>query len=560
MTLFEQAVAWVKICHAHGVRHAIISPGSRPAPLTVAFARYDGIQKWVIPDERSAAFVALGMAKNLKQPVALLCTSGSAGLNYLPAVAEAYFSGVPLLLLTADRPPEWVDQQDGQTIRQSGMFGKHVKAAFDLPASPTHYDEVWHAQRLFNQALQTCVQTKAGPVHLNIPFREPFYPPSHQVDFREINPNVFQSISPEPTIGFLPEICYHSKKVLFIIAQQNQATEEEKKLLSILDQQGWPVVTEIGSQIGLENGILHQDLFCRPNDQEFIHQYAPELVITMGEFILSKNLKQFLRQVETLKHLHIGLEPVDILKKLELHLNVSKASFLKQFTELAPGNDQLEFTKKWRAINQSTELRLKEYGNSNEVFNELAVMYQLWQNIPKGSAIVLANSMPVRYANFIGNRYENHFEIVTNRGTSGIDGTNSTALGHALAHPDQMVWLITGDMAFLYDRNAFWHNYHPANLKIVVINNQGGGIFHLLPEASVLPELNDYFVTKQTNRAEHTAVEFEMKYFAASDYATLAEGLAWVKQARKQISLLEVFVPAVVSVQAFKKFKSSLND
>jgi 2-succinyl-5-enolpyruvyl-6-hydroxy-3-cyclohexene-1-carboxylate synthase len=559
LTLLQQAAEWVAICHAHGIQHVVLSPGSRPAPLTVAFARFASIKKWVIPDERSAAFIALGMAKSQNSPVALLCTSGSAGLNYLPALAEAFYTGVPLLVLTADRPPEWVDQQDGQTIRQSGMFGRHVKVSFDLPAAPSHPEQIWHASRLFNEALILSCDKKHGPVHLNIPFREPFYPlASEKIDF-PTQPEIIKKHQGKIVLEELPETLLSSKKVLFLVAQQNRADETERSSFAKLSRLGYPVITEVGSQIWHEDAIVHQDLFCKHGDPQFIDQFGPEVLVSFGEFVLSKNLKLFLRKVPGLIHIHVGKEAADVYQKLRIHLDVEVLSFLELMAKTSPSEEQIAFTQKWRSENERIAKSLGTIRSEHSLFHEFSITDQIWHSIPKGSTVVLANSMPVRYANFLGNQLKQQFKIITNRGTSGIDGTNSTALGWALACPDEQVWLLTGDMAFLYDKNAFWHEYKIPNLRIIVINNQGGGIFRMLPEAAALPELEDYFVTRQSFKAEPIAQSFGMAYFAAHDQQELAKGITHLQNAGKQLALLEVFVSSVQSAKAFSHIKASLN-
>jgi 2-succinyl-5-enolpyruvyl-6-hydroxy-3-cyclohexene-1-carboxylate synthase len=542
--------AWVELLYRHGLRYVVLSPGSRPAPLTIAFARHEGFIKRVIPDERSAAFTALGIAKATRTPVVLVCTSGSAGLNYAPAVAEAYYSGVPLLVVTADRPPEWIDQQDGQTIRQQQLYGTHVKAFYQLPDSFEIPEKQRHAMRSWNMAIHTCVEGYPGPVHINVPLREPFYPEaSDSFRYRDVVPMIQKPADALPAPSALPS-SFEGEKVLIVVSQHQYDVSLLTPILEGCARKGIIVLCEIGSNVWFDGALHHQDLFCM---SAFYSHMQPDVVLTVGQFILSKNVKQLLRATPSLKHYHIGHAAADVTLQLAAIWPFDPVATLLQVSE---GYSASANTLAWAALWQKAEKITKELLiKTGAAWVEMTATMTLLDSIPKGSVVHLANSMPVRYANYVGN---NRFRIALNRGTAGIDGSNSTAVGWALTNPDKPVYLITGDMAFFYDRNAFWQANLPKNLRIAVINNHGGGIFRMLPEARMQPELDTYFETPHTLTAQSLASEFRLGYFSAQTSEELATALPQWHVNGETPAILEVFVNNTDSVAFFTQFKHQL--
>jgi len=539
----------VEICVQKGIRTVVISPGSRSAPLTLAFARHKKIETLVIPDERSAAFVALGIAQTRKETVALLCTSGSASLNYAPAIAEAFFQEVPLLVLTADRPPEWIDQQDGQTIRQRNIYQNHCKASFELPVDYSHPDAIWHINRIVNEAINLTQHGQTQPVHINVPIREPFYPEENEEIAFDENVRIIHQIR---TIANPAQVDWQKlmqieetcEKQLIVVGQ----TPMNSVLLNTLPQierKGIfriPIVADlIANAYPFGKTISHHDLILMKNDETLKKALQPDLLITLGKSVLSKALKQFLRKYPPRYHWHFqehGQAP-DTFRSLTHILPISPEKGLEYYLSYTRKKVQKDdYFKLWLSEELKAEKFLAQFFENQEVFSEFGAMQVVMKNLPENSFLHLANSMPVRYANYLSLSPEKNIEVFANRGTSGIDGSNSTALGSALA-TDRLVTLITGDMAFLYDRNAFWHNHLPANLRVVVLNNFGGGIFRLLPESGKLPELDTFFETKQNSTTKQVAEEFGLEYLLAHNYEQLSDALKTFFEPSAKIKILE---------------------
>ena len=543
------------ICHQKGIKHAVISPGSRNAALTIAFARHPEIKCYSVPDERSAAFIALGMSLKTNTPTVLICTSGSAALNYAPAVAEAYFNQVPLLILSADRPPEWIGQRDGQTIFQADLFGKHVKKSFVYPSLAEGIKAQGH--KIINNAINTCMAEGMGPVHINIPFREPFYP-SQEITY-EYNQSLktieFPSNISESWKKELVQVSKFSK--ILIVVGQSQVNPNIIESLSLLtDEYQIPIVADIISNVNNVEGIISsQDMFLKSYDNDDLQ---PDLLITIGMSVISKSLKLYLRQFKPKAHWHVRNESTapDTYKCLTKHFKADADKFLKELGKsLINTNVESAFNSSWQKINSATKVHIEEFRSSS--FSDFDGYKKVLASLPANSDLHLANSMAVRYANAIGLSPGQRIEVYSNRGTSGIDGSNSTAVGTALMS-ERPTFLLTGDMAFLYDRNAFWHNHLPDNLSIVVFNNHGGGIFRMIDGPSQQPELEEFFETRQLKDAKLLAVEFEFEYFACHNESELDQNLAtFIKPGKRKI--LEIFTNAEESKQAYKELFRNLS-
>lgn len=539
------------------MHEAVLSPGSRCAPITLAFARHPDIHSRTISDERAAAFIALGMAQQLEKPVVLVCTSGSAAYNYAPAIAEAYFQQVPLLVITADRPAEWIDQWDGQTIRQREIFGKHVKRSFEFPDEYSHPDKIWHANRIANEAINLACQFPTGPVHINIPLREPFYPEAHET-FDFSNPvrciehtQGINLLSDEQKRRFAEEIKTYQK--ILIVPGQQRPNENIQEALNLLCRHaGAVVVTDSISNMQSEETINFHDQFIAYTELQ--ESLAPDLIISFGKSIISKNLKLFLRNS---KAAHWQIQPAgdypDTYQAMTKSIACQPLAFLQFLKEHARTN--LDYIQAWKSWDNKVAQYLPELLQSIE-FGEYKALAFCLKQVPASSKLHLANSMAVRYVNFLGPRAQ---EIVANRGTSGIDGSNSTSLGCALTTKEP-VTLVTGDLAFFYDRNAFWHNYSTANLRIILLNNHAGGIFRLIDGPSKQPELEEYFETSQKLNASSLAKEFGFHYHLAEDETSLEEGLKDFYQKSTQTKILEIKSESPKNSEILKKLKASLKE
>lgn len=536
--IIQPIVDLVALCHQKGISNVILSPGSRSAPLTLAFARHPDITTRIISDERSAAFIAMGMAQQLEAPVALVCTSGSAAINYFPAVAEAFFQQIPLLVITADRPPEWIDQYDGQTVFQAELFGKHVKKSFQFPDSFGSKDQIWQANRIGNEAINLANQFPAGPVHVNIPLREPFYPQQEEqllfpknARIIEINAPIISNLS----FDFLSNEINSFQRILIVPGQQN-VDEPIQKLIDLLSlEKQVVVVTDCISNLQSQHTVsLHDHWLGIP---EIADSLKPDLILTFGKSLISKSLKLFIRK-SVAQHWHVQIDgnAKDTFQTLSKIIACTPKSFLEWMLNTLPRQDNI-FYDRWVSLQKKTADAL-ESSLLDSPFGEYPALDEVAKFIPKKSKIHVSNSMAVRYLNFLGAWNQ---EIYCNRGTSGIDGSNSTAVGCTLVS-GQFVTLITGDLSFFYDRNAFWHNYPLSNLRIILLNNHAGGIFRLIEGPSNQPELKEFFETKQVLNANHLASEFGFEYYLVRTKSDLKNSL--------KDFYLESLVPKLLEIES----------
>ncbi len=546
----------VAICAAQGIRQVVLSPGSRCAPLTLAFARHPEMEVRTISDERSAAFIALGMAQQLKQPVVLVCTSGSAALNYYPAIAEAFFQQIPLLVLIADRPPEWVDQWDGQTIFQEEVYGKHVKKSFRFPDSFAHPDQVWGANRIVNEAIHLSRQFPAGPVHINIPLREPFYPEVGEVFEFPKQPRTVQVESPSyslsaESLAKLKQELQGKRSILLVPGQQDSHPELLQVLEELARTKQVVVVADSITNMQGDGCITLHDHWI--GNEEFQEELRPDLLITFGKSIISKSLKLFLRK-QQVAHWHIQTDgqAKDTFQSLSRVVASEPLPVLRWMLEEISSQDSSYF-QSWQNLESRVSDALPKVLREVE-FGEYGALATVLDRTPSSSMIHVANSMAVRYLNFLGKRTQ---EIRCNRGTSGIDGSSSTAVGAAFVR-EGLVTLITGDMAFFYDRNAFWHNYPLANLRIILLNNHAGGIFRLIDGPAKQPELVEFFETKQALTAVHLAAEYGFHYAAVTNSEELETALVEFYEPSLQPKIIEIESSSSRNAEILKQIKGSI--
>ena len=560
-----------QICAQLGVRQAVLSPGSRSAPLTLAFVRHPDIITKIISDERSAAFVGLGMAQQLRQAVGLVCTSGSATYNYAPAVAEAFFQQISLIIFTADRPPEWIDQLDGQTIRQRGIYRAHVKASYELPVGQTEAD-VRYAARQVAEAVNLSRAYPPGPVHLNVPTREPFYPTADESiqfdeDVKVITPVPSLSMLSNVTMQALADNWQHYKRKLIVGGQSEMSAEIVSALTAFIQTQQVPVVADVISNLHpVASAVQHADvILARPDNA-----LAPDLLITFGRSVISKNLKLFLRSHRPAAHWHIqpAGSAADTFGALTKVIHTEPIRFLSQLQPLLtePSVSQSDYCQNWQNRSAEAQQQIDTLfpANAAQPVGEFQALQTVLRQLPDAVNLHLANSMAVRYANLIGlSNQQQQVEVFANRGTSGIDGSSSTAVGSALTS-ERLNVLFTGDMAFFYDRNAFWHNYPLPNLRVVVFNNHGGGIFRLIDGPRQQPELEEYFETHQALSARRTAEDYGMEYHQidlteSGTYPLLSTYLAdFYGRESDHAKLLEIVTDPKVNQAAFDHYRQAV--
>ncbi len=567
----------IEIFYQKGITQFVVCPGSRSAPLTLALARHPQIQTLVVPDERSAGYTALGMALQSKQTVGLVCTSGTAVLNFAPAVAEAFFQEIPLLILTADRPAEWIGQQDGQTIFQREVYGKHVKMAYEFPVDYTHPDATWHAHRVANEAANLALRFPCGPVHINIPLREPLYPKPDERFIRNPALRLIREYMPAPTLSpedwhQIQNIWEDAEKKLIVVGQQFRNTAILPLLKHLQEEWEIAIIGDIISNIhDLPETIRHQDLILMQKDESLLFKLQPDLLVTFGKSVISKNLKLFLRNhppryhfhlqpagtaadtFQTLTHL-IPLEPVHFLQRLSDDLD---------FIRYQSGDESdliTDYHEYWQAQDRQIRFRL-EKSLQNQAFNEFEAVKLCLEQLPTVCVLHLANSMAVRYANFLSlpptlSVSDNGIEVCANRGTSGIDGSTSTAVGFA-RQTDKLVVLLTGDVAFFYDRNALWQPDLPANLRIILLNNHGGGIFRMI-DAGNQPEVDTFFETPHTLTAQQTALDFGFDYTFCQQMIDLQAALPGFFSASQSPKILEIETNTRTNTEVYQKVRLAM--
>ncbi|WP_051313262.1 2-succinyl-5-enolpyruvyl-6-hydroxy-3-cyclohexene-1-carboxylic-acid synthase [Sporocytophaga myxococcoides] len=549
-----------EICSKKGLNNFILSPGSRCAPLTVAIVNHPGLTSRTITDERSAAFIALGLSLETQKPVGLLCTSGTASLNYSPAVAEAFYQQIPLIILTADRPPEWVDQQDGQTIRQQNIYGSHVKRFFQLPTDHQNPDSAWHIQRSISEAINLAESYPKGPVHINIPLREPFYP-KNSSDVKYSAVRIIEKVKAQSEIDILglqqlTQLFNQSEKVVLLSGQNNNDTELNTAVSEFTEYHRIPLWAEPIANLHCKNAIQNIDIIL--SGEPALEKLSPDLLITFGQSVLSKSLKSFLRKYKPKHHWHIDPsgEGADTYQSLSHIIPVEPKSFFHTF-KADLKND--EWLKNWIDMDKKGLTLLKNFFHSPTEFSEFEAAFEVIKKLSRENILHLSNSMPVRYANYFGSFIKSGTIVRANRGTSGIDGVLSTAVGNALG-TEKLVFLITGDLAFFYDRNAFWNNYMPDNLRIVLLNNHGGGIFNMIDGPKNLKEASDYFITNQTLKADNIAKEFNLEYLYSNDSESLKTTLPKLLASSGKSKILEIETSIDNNTKIFNFFKQKIKE
>ena len=546
-----------EICFQHGMHRVVIAPGSRNAPLIFAFTRHGNLECLSIADERSAAYFALGLALSSQEPVGLICTSGTAVLNFAPAVAEAFYQNIPLILLTADRPSEWIDQADGQTIRQDGIYRNYSKQSFELPAETTLDADLWHFNRSVNVGLNTALLEPQGPVHLNIPLREPLYgqlPP--QTDEIRIIKNVTDPpvLSSESTEQLRKRWDKSHKKLLVFGADiPNMARRELLPLLSA--DPSIVIIAENISNCYTESAISSPERFFASLTSDECEAFHPDLLITVGKSVVTGRLKKYLRQYAPAEHWHIQKSPsfIDTFQGLTHSITSLPEPLLLSLLQNSDSQ-----TSNYRDTLLGKEMKIKqEHANliSGLPYSDLIVFDTLLKRIPAGSDLHLSNSTPIRYSQLFPVRANINYHC--NRGTSGIDGCISTAAGCSVAS-GKLTILITGDISFIYDSNGLWNKYLKGNFKIIVINNGGGNIFSLInPNDSDNPA-REFFETPHKVKIKFLAEAFGAVYSLCDSQPDLSERLDWFFEPSDKPCVLEIVTDPNINTTVFKDYYNQI--
>jgi 2-succinyl-5-enolpyruvyl-6-hydroxy-3-cyclohexene-1-carboxylate synthase len=537
----------IEICKAKDLHHIVISPGSRNAPLTIGFTNNPAFTCYSIADERCAAFFALGIAQQIQKPVAVVCTSGSALLNYYPAFAEAFYNQIPLVVISADRPQNKIDIGDGQTIRQENVFANHSIYNANLVEMASEEND-FEIQSAIHFAV-----TKKGPVHINVPFEEPLY---ETVDQVLVKPKLITFPIEEKKLIDLDvfvEQWNSAKKKLVLIGGCDPDYIQQSILDALGTNDSVVVMTEVTSNVRHPNFITNIDTIITPFSDADFKDFQPDIVVTIGGMIVSKRIKAFLRKYKPQQHWHIDtLRAYDTFDCLSQHFEVTPNKFFNEFLTKTIKIES-DYLQKVLDIKKIRTRKHQDYSQTIP-FSDFKAFQIILPKLPENCQLQISNSSAIRYAQLFD--INTNIEVFCNRGTSGIDGSTSTAIGAAVASGKETI-LITGDISFLYDSNGLWNNYIPRNFKIILLNNGGGGIFRILPGHQENKTFNTYFETSHCLTAEYLAKMYNFDYQIASNEKSLNESLEILLKSDKPI-ILEVFTPTKVNDLILNEYFNNL--
>jgi len=528
----------VETCLKNGMNHVVCSPGSRNSPIIIALDEHPQMTCYVIHDERSAAFVALGMSQQLNAPVGVVCTSGSALLNYYPAVAEAFYQRIPLVVISADRPEKWINQGDGQTIVQRNVYQNHIEAEIQL-SEEMNKDEVATA---VNDAFHKGNHHSKGPIHINIALEEPLYQ-TVELDDAEIEmvtPRLHQSALSSSEIERMKEGVVLPKK-LILIGQMPKNDLLQQRLLELANDPSYAILVENTSNLVSQKWIHCIDRTLERITDETAEEFAPDLLVTFGGAVVSKRIKAYFRKYKPKMHWKVGFDfpEMNTYEALTDVFQVNESSFLQKLSEISHNVLPTNFGAKWKQLDLMAQQRAKEFCIKTQ-YCDLTVFDLLLDTIPEKSHFQMANSSVVRYCQLFDPIQS--IRYYGNRGTSGIDGSTSTAVGGALIKKDEFHVLITGDVSFFYDSNALWNNYKIPNLRIFLINNGGGGIFNIIKGPRTSKQNQRYFEAQHQFNARELCKGFNVEYYEATSLETIENQLEdfYTFQPNGGIKLMEI--------------------
>jgi 2-succinyl-5-enolpyruvyl-6-hydroxy-3-cyclohexene-1-carboxylate synthase len=506
-----------------GITDVVISPGSRNAPLINQFFGLPEFNCLNVVDERSAGYQALGIALARRKPVVVVCTSGTAAINYGPAIAEAFYQKIPLVVLTADRPRRWVDQADGQTVRQENLFLNHTLKSISLEEAERD-DDFRHNNLQINETLNLVLSGNPGPVHINIPLGEPLYGFSDEElpKFRNIESCSSNSQISSTELEILAERWNSSTRKMVIVGQLSPDEQINFLVQKLAEHPGTVVLAEHLTNLSGEHLVQATDAVVAAISPEERTMFQPEILLTFGQQIVSKRLKLFVRANQPLEHWHISVagEHTDTYNSLSRVISSDAFSFLKTFVPEIK-NTESNYREIWKAKEQKA-FQLQEKYLNDALFCDLTATKTIAELIPENSVVHLGNSSSVRLMQMFSP--SEGCEYYCNRGTSGIDGSLSTAVGFALSS-GKINTIVLGELSFFYDSNALWNQNFPQNLRIIVINNGGGNIFRLIGGPRQSPALNEHFVAQHNLKAEGLAAAFGINYLKADNQKELSNTL-----------------------------------
>jgi 2-succinyl-5-enolpyruvyl-6-hydroxy-3-cyclohexene-1-carboxylate synthase len=506
----------VEQCVSHGMKNVVCSPGSRNAPIVIALDEHPDVTCFVVHDERSAAFFALGMSQQLNEPVGIICTSGSAALNYFPAIAEAFYQCVPLVVITADRPEEWINQGDGQTIVQKNVFGEHVRYACQFSEKINSEDQKWYLEREISIAFSEGNTVWKGPIHFNISLQEPLYGTEEYEPEKsrkiEIVRGTFHLTSSNRIVC---EKALQLERKMIICGQMDSNPTLLAQLKIFAEDTSVVVLVENTSNLVDMQFIHCIDRTLNSISELELENYAPDLLITIGGAVVSKKIKAFIRKQKPKLHWKVGFEfpYMDTYQCLSHSFLAQPEIFFSELNSLKYDKNCSNYGSKWKQLDFTIQDKLPAFFEK-VAHSDIKVFETILDYLPEMSHLHMANSSVVRYCQLFDPIKS--IKYWSNRGTSGIDGSSSTACGAAVIKKEDFHILISGDISFLYDSNAFWNQYLTPNLRVILINNGGGGIFKIIPGPASSKQLEKYFEAQHNYDAKHISEAFGLVYYQAN--------------------------------------------
>lgn len=542
----------------YGVSDAVVCPGSRNAPIVHNLSVCEAIRCRPVTDERSAAFYALGLAIATRRPTVVCVTSGSALLNVMPAVAEAAYQHVPLVVISADRPQQWIDQLDGQTIPQSDALGRFVRKAVQLP-EPHNDEERWLCRRLVNEAMHLATCRQGAPVHINVPISEPLFEfDTEQLPQLSRFNNIKRAAIKDASMD-MPDAFHDATRPMIVIGQLAHGTISHETIRSLSEKyvvMSEPLSNPSYMTIHFDEAIRYivSDNSSINDDEDDKTAYYPDYVIYVGDTLVSKPARRFLRNAKAPSCL-ITPDAADIHDPLMTLTDIVECdtdsinALLASLCEAADTDERCRFHDRWQSFLDAYAAHADAYAPEYSQMATVKYFEEQLADLDIDICVHYANSSAVRLACI----YAQHY-VWCNRGVNGIEGSLSTAAGFSLATPDMTICVI-GDLSFFYDQNALWNSNLRGNLRIILLNNRGGGIFRQLPGLSDSPAADDLVMASHENTAQGICTQNDIGYMSAKNMDEMQIGIVTLlTRESERPMLLEVFTDSNDDVKALEKY------
>lgn len=542
----------------YGVSDAVVCPGSRNAPIVHNLSVCEAIRCRPVTDERSAAFYALGLAIATKRPTVVCVTSGSALLNVMPAVAEAAYQHVPLVVISADRPQQWIDQLDGQTIPQSDALGRFVRKAVQLP-EPHNDEERWLCRRLVNEAMHLATCRQGAPVHINVPISEPLF----EFDTEQLPQlsrfNYIKRAAIKDASMDMPDAFHNATRPMIVIGQLAHGTISHETIRSLSEKyvvMSEPLSNPSYMTIHFDEAIRYivSDNSSINDDEDDKTAYYPDYVIYVGDTLVSKPARRFLRNAKAPSCL-ITPDAADIHDPLMTLTDIVECdtdsinALLASLCDAPDTDERCRFHDRWQSFLDAYAAHADAYAPEYSQMATVKYFEEQLADLDIDICVHYANSSAVRLACI----YAQHY-VWCNRGVNGIEGSLSTAAGFSLATHDMTVCVI-GDLSFFYDQNALWNSNLRGNLRIILLNNRGGGIFRQLPGLSDSPAADDLVMASHENTAQGICTQNDIGYLSAKNMDEMQIGIVTLlTRDSERPMLLEVFTDSNDDVKALEKY------